>query len=911
MRDVTTSTSRGRLTAALEPTAVRLRAPVHGQSDGLFGRQAELRLLERELEDVLAGRPRIVLVDGPPGIGKTALLRRFLDEAGGLRILGAGCEEAEAGLVYGVVDQVVRLAGVPLPDVLNGLGSPGSAPPDPNSVGWAIVELIRSAQGEEPVALVVDDAQWIDPASAHALLFALRRLRLERVLVLISARDGGPRPLEGLHRLAERGRAARLRLAGLDVGAIRELGASMGVDGLSTRAAERVRDHTIGNPLHLRTLFEEVPAETLRLPSDAPLPCPRDVRASVRDRLAACPLETRRFVVAASILGTRFPFVAAAQLSGVDEPLQALEQAVAARLLEEHGDLRRRTVCFSHPHIRAAVYHDIGPGLRAALHTWAAHLVEGEAASLHHRVAAAHGDDAALVADLVSFARRQAGGGAWSGAAEELLAAMPLASTGVECEACLLEAAECMLHGGDVAGLGGLAERVAALQPGARRDYVLGSLALMNGRSEKAQRLLTAACELADTGGDHRLVTDIAVLLATLFLARGCGRKALAWADRALGDSERGEQVIRRGYVRCITGDLAGARADLEHMADEYRCRGPVHLAVVSLAGLSLAEDRMGAWDDALLHARVAASIAEEADQRWLLSHVHALPCAVLAARGEWETAQIHAEAAERAAALGRSDFMGAAAAAMSVAHIARARGDHEGVLRGLAALLPLAGLEALREPGIHDWQVLRAEALVNLQRLEEAEAVLRPYQRLAARRGRRSALGAAARVGASLMAARGDRDGAAAGFEAALAYHEGLGMSFEQALTELEYGSFLRRVGRRTHAAAQLRAAAARLSELGARPFGERCERELAACGLTPIKRCDVSRDRLTPRELSVARLVAAGRTNREVAAELMVSVKTVEYHLGNIFGKLGIRSRRRLVAAYQARAAPPAAED
>jgi DNA-binding CsgD family transcriptional regulator len=117
--------------------------------------------------------------------------------------------------------------------------------------------------------------------------------------------------------------------------------------------------------------------------------------------------------------------------------------------------------------------------------------------------------------------------------------------------------------------------------------------------------------------------------------------------------------------------------------------------------------------------------------------------------------------------------------------------------------------------------------------------------------------------------------------------------------------------VGRRTQAAAQLRAASRRLSDLGARPFGERCRRELAACGLTPIKRRDVERERLTPREFSVARLVASGRTNREVAAELMVSVKTVEYHLANIFGKLGIRSRRRLVAAYQARAVHDSPED
>jgi DNA-binding CsgD family transcriptional regulator len=890
----------------------------------LIGRRAELRVLEHGLEDVRAGVPRIVFVEGPPGMGKTALLRRFLGDSAGLRILWASCEEAEAELVHGVVGQVVRRAGVPLPDVLTGLGSPCGLPTDPSSVGCGLVELLRRAQDEAPVALVVDDAQWIDPASMHALLFTFRRLQSERVLVLIGARDGGPSLLEGLNRLVERGEAARLRLAGLDVRAIRELGASMGVDRLSARAVERIRDQTLGNPLHVRGLFEEVPAETLQLHSDAPLPCPRDLRRSVLERLAACPSETLRLVVAASILGTRFPFARAARLSGVEEPLRALEQAVAAGLLEEHGDLPRSTVCFSHPLIRAAVYHDIGPARRAALHTWAANLVEDEAASLHHRVAAAQGEDPALAADLVGFARRRACGGGWGSAADALLSAMHLVSTGVEREACLLDAAGCMLHGGDVTGVATLAEQVAALDPGARRDHVLASLALMSGRPERAERLLTGAYELADAGADRRLVADVAVLLATLFLGRGCGTTAMAWADRALGASERssadpteegdgepGEQVVRRGYVRCIAGDLAGARGDLERMVGEYRRRGPVYLEVVSIVGLSLVEERMGAWDDALLHARLAVSTAEQAEQGWLLSHANARPCAVLAARGEWEAAQLHVEAAERAAAVVRSDVMGVAAVALSMGLIARARGDHHGVLSGLAPLLPLADLEAIREPGILDWQVLQAEALVNLRRLDEAEAVLRPYQRLAGRRDRRSAMAAAARVGASLEGARGDREAAMAAFEAALAYHEGLGMPFEQALTELEYGSFLRRAGRRAQAAAQLRTASQRLAELGARPFEERCERELAACGLTPLKRRDVDRDRLTPRERAVARLVASGRTNREVAAELMVSVKTVEYHLGNIFGKLGIRSRRRLVAAYQPRPVQSSAQD
>ena len=244
-------------------------------------------------------------------------------------------------------------------------------------------------------------------------------------------------------------------------------------------------------------------------------------------------------------------------------------------------------------------------------------------------------------------------------------------------------------------------------------------------------------------------------------------------------------------------------------------------------------------------------------------------------------------------------EYAGTASAAMAEGHVAWAKGDHADVVRALEVLLPLAEVEVLREPGIVGWQELYAEALVSLGRLDEAEAVLAPYERLATERDRRSAMSRAARVRGGVESARGHREEAAAAFTASLAHLEGLPMPFERALTELEFGSLLRRAGKRSLAASRLRAAREGLSTLGARPFLERCDRELAACGLGPARPRHLEPTRLTPQESSVVRLVVSGKSNREIASELVVSVNTVEYHLSNVYGKLGIRSRSGLVAA------------
>lgn len=910
---------------------------VRSGPEGVFvGRAESLALLAGARERARAGVPGRVLVEGPAGIGKTALVRHFLCGSG--QVLRAAGEEAESELPFGVLAQLLgsrvrrtdaSAAGV---ELLEAWDEAQETDPEPGGVAG------------EPVVVVVDDAQWADHASLQALTFAVRRLRADRVLVLVVVRDVDDARLPGgLRRCFTADDVVRVRLDGLAPTELRRMGSELGTAGLTISAADRLYAHTGGNPLHVRALLEqEGPGllEALARTDVAP-PVPKSFTALVLARLAAISAPTEALVCAAAVLGAHCG-LAEAWTAAHENPrgaaggdaLAALEEAVRAGLLTEAAG--EPGIRFPHPLVHAAVYHWLGPARRAALHLRAATVVTDEAQRLRHRALAAVGPDQGLAAELASLGRKFTAEGAWAGAAAQLEAAARLSADAEVRERCSLEAVECRLLAGDVQDVGEVAEGIRQFAPGGWRSYLLGRLSLFDvGRAEA---LLTDAWHRCDPEAEPLLGARIAGQFAALHGSMSHGAEMAEWADLALrlapddtatdmirylrliGLAMSGraadtlaelgplpdpvlaspaqlENLLGRGNLRPFVGDLTGAVRDLSGVFGACRGRA-ASFRVVAATGLASAEYRVGRWDDALVHTEFALSLAADTDQPHIALHSRTLATQLCAARGEFAKAQAHASVVRAYA--GGSHVSPALAAALAEGYLARAQGDPEGVVVALDPLLALGLRGSLEEPGTVPWADLLSDAWSALGEEKRAAGILAPYEVLAARRGHHEALLVAARARGTLEAARGDTEAAERAFRLGLTHSAHVEAPFDRALLHLAYGGFLRRTGKRTLAGEQLQSARDLLVPLEAKPDLERCDRELAACGLRPAARREQPSDLavLTPQERAVARLVASGLTNRQVARELVISVKTVEYHLGRIFPKLGVDSRTRLAA-------------
>jgi ATP/maltotriose-dependent transcriptional regulator MalT len=589
------------------------------------------------------------------------------------------------------------------------------------------------------------------------------------------------------------------------------------------------------------------------------------------------------------------------------------------------------------------VYELVGPSRRVRLHAAAARLVDDERAALWHRVVAATPPDPALADELQDFARRESAVGAWAGAAWALVEAGHLSPTRREREHRLILAVDAMISSGDLFQAEAFAREVVAFAPGPLRDATMGYLAILRGRAAEAANLLQAAWEQCDPAQQPDIAAVIAQRLALHEVGRLRGPEVVKWARRAIelsapddpvrveaeavlglglawqGDMSEGlaayESVLSRlacsvagpppervqmahGWLRLVADDIEGARSELARTAPDALRSGSVRIAVWSYVWSAHAGIAAGAWDEAAVDADRAVSLLEESGHEWLRPLARMTAALVPAARGEWTAAEEHARAAE--AGPGDYELM-VVAACLGQAQLATARGDHDAVLQALEPVTRLAVGEGVEEPGFWPWQDLYGEALVNAGRLDEAETFLKPHEDLAGRRARASMVARLARVRGRLAAARGDMADAASAFRTGLAELKPLPMPFERALLELGFGQTLRRSGSRRAAAERLRAAHELLGALRAGPYLERCERELAACGLAPAKRSTFDASRLTAQELAVARLVAVGSSNRQVAAELFVSVKTIQFHLTHIYAKLGVSSRSELAAHFR----------
>lgn len=886
---------------------------------GCLGRAGELSALVAARAAAAAGGARCVVIEGAPGIGKTALVRRFLAglEEGGAVL--ATAEAAEALVDYALADQLLRALGVERPDVIARDG--GAA--DFAAVGLRLLEALSGAAASGPPVVAVDDAQWADAASLRALLFAVRRVAEEEgVLVVLAVRDDGAERIPpGFSKLDAFG---RMQLDGLGDDEVRALAAAAGCE-LSVRAARRLQAHTRGNPLYVRALLDEVPASAWE-ERELPQPAPELFAQRVVRLLEASPPQARALIEAAAVLGVRSELQAAAVVGVVGEPLQALEQAQGLGLLA--ADPRSHAVVFDHPLTRSAVYHALGPARRARLHAAAAEVVGHPGLALRHRAAGAAGPDPRLAAELEAFATGETRRSAWDSVAESLSAAARV-SDAEQRERLELEAADALLSGGRTsaarARLAGRDEEGAD----ALLLCVLAHAALLEGRMDDAERLLARAWERDDGDREVRRLTaerhaayamsrlrpdDVLTwaarsaelapddrlgrLLATWPVAIGLAmkgehREGLARLDRildsgALAAHDVGFRAVR-GSLRLRDDDVAGALEDLRAVASPVRQLGAETLEVVIWAWLARAELAAGAWDAAAPHAERALAIAVAGDIRQVRPEAHVTALLLAVARGELAAAEQHVAALRD----GGTTEAALVQRVTGEALLAAARAQPQDVL---AALEPLraAGLERhLLLVGDLRLPALRADALVRLGRLDDAEAVLRAPEARAAERELRALGVVLGRVRGRLEAARGRNDAAQRAFAQALDAAGSLRMPFELALSRLAHGQFLRRRGQRHKAVALLSEARDGFAQLGARPALEQCERELAASGLAPARRTAADRATLTGRERAVAQLAARGLTNREIAAELMVSVKTIEVHLSRVFAKLDVTAR------------------
>jgi DNA-binding CsgD family transcriptional regulator/predicted negative regulator of RcsB-dependent stress response len=357
------------------------------------------------------------------------------------------------------------------------------------------------------------------------------------------------------------------------------------------------------------------------------------------------------------------------------------------------------------------------------------------------------------------------------------------------------------------------------------------------------------------------------------------------------------DALIMRGMLKVYADDLPGAIADLSVAAARLRTGLPATYPGPCLAHLSDAHFRRGDWDAAVTHAQLAISLAQDTDRPLDLARAHARLAQVLAFRGQWLAAQAHVSAA-RAAAERFPVIAAVASAAVASAALALARGDLAGVLLATEPVRATGLLAAGGRPGLFNWRGFEADALIGLGRLDDAETVLGQFEDALPAAGLASAALTVARCRGNLAVARGQAARAEAAFGQAHQIGAQVPMPFERAVLSLDDGRRLRTAGNQPAAVAQLEQAHRLFCDLGADPYVQACATELAALEVKAAAGSPAALLGLSRAELAVARLVATGMTNREVASQLFVSVKTVEYHLRNSYIKLDITSRRALAA-------------
>jgi DNA-binding CsgD family transcriptional regulator/tetratricopeptide (TPR) repeat protein len=883
----------------------------------LVGRDLELDRLKQLLKSASSGSARSALIVGDAGIGKTALLTAFRRQFRADRVLHVTGDEAEKDLPFGVVEQL--------------LGHGASPWPDPFEAGRALINMLDGTPLDEPQLLAIDDLHLVDRESLTAVTFALRRLRLSRLISVFTTRTESiaqvPLGLSGLVHAD----GAYLSLVGLTDPEIAALAARCGHGTISARVAARLRAHTAGNPLHLSALFRELSTE--QVTSAEELPVPRSFAALTIGTLGGLSPAAQSLAAAAAVLGGPSPVRVLADVAGVDDPLNGLEELHRSGLLRCHKSRHGMIGVFVHPLVRAAVFDDLSPVVRRELHVRAAACL-GDPAGLDHEAAAAAGPHPMLVERLRVRASEQQAVGAFRAAAESLLEADRLGPV-TESGELVVAAVDSLLAGGDIGGAYALALRIETSPPTGKLLFVQARMATFVGDHDRGEQLAHRAWEQAADLSVEAL-DSLAAMLIQAHLTNGDPSAAVQWGEHAIASGPlpaeaavktrgalaaalcmigraddardqladlpvdpfdlpltRRDDARARGQIRLWTDDLSAAARDLEAAAGAPHY-GISPYSVMSVALLGQVQVRIGQWDDAATNLDRAASLVDDMEQSWLASFVHGLSVLVPAGRGEWDTAEGHLavgwEAASQHPTVAQTAYLTNAGV-----HLAACQQNWGLVLERARPLLDHPGPGT--EPGIFTWPVHFADALVQLHRWDDAQEILDEFTQTARQRRRSSRIAGLARVRANLAVAQNDRATARTAYQEALTVGAGMD-ALEHATAVTQFGQFLRRRGERKSAAQQLQHGYAEADRLRARPLRRVAVAELECCGIKPTDQAaeDVL-SVLTPQERTVVRLIQAGMTNKNIADHLVLGVKTIDYHVANVYKKLNVHSRSQLI--------------
>jgi ATP/maltotriose-dependent transcriptional regulator MalT len=928
------------------------------------GRETEFADAVSFVEAAAAG-PAALLVGGDAGIGKTTVWRAAAAVAcdRGHRVLSATAVDIEADLPFVVLrdllEPVPAEVAAELPaaqrhalDAALLRSSDGTGLVDQHAVSVAVLGVVRALAAERPLVIAVDDVGWIDCSSERVLRYVIRRLTAEPVGVLVAQRTGpgATVPLDvtvpfdltvplGMGGPPIGDRLQRVELGPLDGDQLYALLTERAGLPLPRRVCRAIHRAAGGNPFYALEIGRAVRSAPRRTLSQDALPLPGDVQRVTAARVRALTPHARR---ALAVVATSTSPTAALVNATVGElAVDGLEEAAEEGLLE----ITDSGIAFTHPLLRAAVATALTAREQRELHRELAGVVPDADERVMHMAAAAAEPDEAVATALDDAACRALARGAPDVAAA--LAARAVTLTPPDSAKLVLRqvwTAEYRYRAEDTDAAAGLAEVIAQLPPGELRAEArlwLAGLQQAGNHITEAVEQIRAAVEEARTdrlraaaqrnlafalvvNGDPAAGNRQAIAAARTAEATGDGtsidesRIALAWTQFWIGNGLRTDLLqgagTRTSWTRfapqgASANAFAGlmlswadhiddARATLRAEVDRLTVLGHDRPRALVLFTLAELECRAGNAELALRHVdegyRTAVLIGAEL-YRSLLLYARGL---VEAHRGRLDAARADAE---EAIAVGTA---GGAAVAVRfgselLGFVELSLGDHAAVHRWLAPLAARVASDGSFDPGLMRFVPDEVEALVALGEHDAAAELLGPFEAQAAALDRPWAVGAAGRCRALLLAAAGDSAAALPVLDTALVAHHRIGMPFERARTLLVAGSVRRRARRRQDARAALTSALEVFNRLGARTWAERAQSELDRTG---ARRSSPSE--LTESERQVAELVAAGRSNREIASALFLTVSTVEAALWKIYRKLDVRSRTELAARMTDRA-------